>query len=405
MARQFSPKSFLRQASNKLIRRYLEPLGVGSQISWEMLREVDIEPVFEAIGAASDKTQTRIETDFRDIDALADWGGRQTLIDEGRFHNIDLAPFFADMNSDLDCSLWTLLEHPRVFLVAKRFDYADNLTFEKRAGLPDVEMQPSNEAKAHMREALSEYYRKEQGRGQGCQIDHYIRGPRHYYFCYLEDYAETRQVYQNHKLSTSRQRPAFDVILIYDPLERTLESKIAGGKAVRAEVERIFGRAMLGVDLGPPPDKEIVFDLQGLMDRAFEFPIDPEDGLDNVTLRRLKLRIMGRDNRSITLEVGAKADGKAIWDLLDQILAGNKIPRELLVPVQASIRAQFRRKGGRAQSLSFNVSYPNSCTLKADPKDEILKHCLKRWKIDLSGRDGYSAPQPRLDAQYRLWRR
>jgi hypothetical protein len=40
MARQYSPKSFLRQAPNKLIRRYLEDRNVGNDIKWDALREL-----------------------------------------------------------------------------------------------------------------------------------------------------------------------------------------------------------------------------------------------------------------------------------------------------------------------------------------------------------------------------
>lgn len=407
VARQYSPKSFLRQAPNEMVRRYLDKRGVGQDIRWDVINEVDVEQIFAAIEAASDSVRNEIETDFREIEALADEGGISTLIEEGRLprHGLDLVPIFEQMNGHLACSFWTFLEHPRVFEVAKRFDYADGLTFETRPYLPKVEMQPSEEAKEHLRVALSEYYRKEQGRGQGCHIDHYIRGDRHYYFCFLEDYAETRQVYQDHVLGTSKQKPAFDIIMVYDPAQRTLESKIKGGKQVRGDVERIFGRSMLGVDLGPPPDKGVVFDLCGLMSRDFEFALESDDGIEHVSLLRLKMRIMGREHRTVTIEVGAHSDDKAVWDLLDQLMCTDGIPKELLSPVQVKIRAVFIRKRGRSATRSFNITYPNRCTLKVDPRDEVLKQCLKRWKIDLSGRDDYSPPQPRLDAQYRLWRR
>ena len=92
MARQYSPKSFLRQAPNELIRRYLEERNVGKDIKWDTLREVDIEPIFAAIGAAPESVRTEIETDFPEIEALADEGGVKTLIEEGRVpqHGLDL---------------------------------------------------------------------------------------------------------------------------------------------------------------------------------------------------------------------------------------------------------------------------------------------------------------------------
>lgn len=406
MARQYSPKSFLRLAPNELIRRYLEECGIRDGINWDALHDTETEPILAAIGAAPDDVRTQVDVDFREIEALADEGGVKTLIEEGRFakHGIELAPTFAN-KSPLECSFHTFLEHPQVFEVARRFDIADGLTFEKRGGLPQVEIQRGGEALEYLRTTLSTLYREEQGRGEGCHIDHYIRGERHYYFCYLEDYAENRPVYEGHVFRIARQKPAFDVIIIYDPAERALESKIRGGREWRAGVERVFGRAMLGVDLGEPPDRSVTHDLRALMNRDFDFALEPGDGIERVALRRLKLRIMGRENRRITLEVGATADEKAIWDLLDQLVSRDGIAKELLTPIQAGIRAVFRRSGGQAHARSFMVSYPDSHTLKCDPKDDILKQCLKRWKIDLSGRDDYSPPQPRLDAQHWLWRR
>ena len=76
MARQYSPKSFLRQAPNRLLKLYLEERGIGADIKWDDLREADIEPVFQAIETAPGKTQTEIDTDFREIEVLADDGGR-----------------------------------------------------------------------------------------------------------------------------------------------------------------------------------------------------------------------------------------------------------------------------------------------------------------------------------------
>jgi hypothetical protein len=106
---------------------------------------------------------------------------------------------------------------------------------------------------------------------------------------------------------------------------------------------------------------------------------------------------------------------KAVWDLLDETvfrvekkedanIVEHCIPKDLLTVVQASIRVAFRPdKKGKSPTRTFTVSHPHSCSLKCSPRDEIAKECLKRWKLDVSGRDDYCAPKPGLDAQYRLW--
>ena len=408
MAGQYSPKNFYRQAPKQLLREYFAKKGIGHDIPWETLPDADVEPIFKAIEAAPLMVQTEIDTELREIVALADEGGIRTLIEEGRdpHHRIDLAPIFEGMESMLACALWTFLNHhDDIFEVARRFDYADGQTFHKRPYLPHVEAIPTEESTERLQQALSEYYRREEGRGQGCQVDNYRRGDQYYYFCYLEDYGENRPGFdEEHRFKREKMRPAFEVILIYEPLEQTLESKVMGGRQVRSEIERIFGRTVLGVDLGAPPDLGAAYDLSGLLHRDFEFAIDPSDGIEQVALRRLKFRIMGREYRSITLEVGANAPVKAIWDLYDEVLANNRITKDLLTVLHARIRIVFRPDTkGRSPKRTFTVSHPNSCSLKCDPKDEIAKACLKRWKLDVSGRDDYRAPEPRLDAQYRLW--
>ncbi|MBI2842377.1 MAG: hypothetical protein HYX78_03155 [Armatimonadetes bacterium] len=419
MARQqYQPRKFLRQAPNKLLRRYLEQYDIGMDIKWDDLQEGDIEPIFKAIETASANVQKEIDADFREVFDLADEGGVKTLIEEGHDprHKIDLAPTFEQMDGLLERALWTFLQHRTIFDVARRLDYADGLTFEKRPYLPQVQCKPDEESTERLRIALSEYYRREEGRGHGCQVDVYARGDRYYYFCSLEDYGRTEQVWDDsHKPKIERQKPTFEIILIYDPVGRSLESKVKGGKRVRTDVERIFGRTVMGVDLGEPPDPGVVYDLSGLLHRDFEFPIKPGDGIDQVCLRRLKLRVMGREYRSITVEVGAKMPEKAIWDLLDETvfkvvkkadeeITEHGIPKELLTVSQAGIRVVFRPdRKGKSATCRVTVSHPKSCSLKCDPKDEIVKTCLKMWKLDVSGRDEYTLPKPGLDAQYRLW--
>ena len=418
MAGHYSPKKFLRQAPNKLLRRYLKERDIGGDINWDDLREADIEPIFKAIESAPEKVRMEIGSDFREIEALADDGGVRTLIEEGcdPRHKVELAPIFEQMGCPLECAFWTFLQHRSIFDVAQRLDYADDLHFEKRGHLPTVEVVPNDESTERLRNALSEYYRREEGRGHGCQVDMYTRGNRYYYFCFLEDYARTEQVWDDtHRLKMERQKPAFEIILIYNPAERTLESKIKGGRQVRADVERVFGRTVMGVDLGEPPDPGVVYDLSCLFHRDFEFAIDPKDGIEQVAVRRLKLRVMGREHRSITVEVGATMHDKAVWDLLDEMvlrvekkedgsIVEHGIPKDLLTVAQAGIRVVFRPdKKGKSVTCSFTVSHPKSCSLKCDPRDETVKECLKRWKLDVSGRDDYRAPKPGLDAQCRLW--
>lgn len=103
MSRQYSPKSFLRQAPNTLLKQYLTKRGIGEGIPWKHLSERKIEHAQRAIDSAPERIRREIDTDFRRIYGMADEGGAKTLIDEGRdrHHRVELAEEFAKMGGHL----------------------------------------------------------------------------------------------------------------------------------------------------------------------------------------------------------------------------------------------------------------------------------------------------------------
>lgn len=132
MPRQYFPKNFLRRAPNKLFRQYLAQHDIVADIAWDELREIDIQPILDAIDKAPPKVQKETDTDFREIFKVADQSGVRTIIEEGRNHkpSIDLAPTFEKIGGFLERSFWTFLNHKSICDVARKFDYADTLIFE-----------------------------------------------------------------------------------------------------------------------------------------------------------------------------------------------------------------------------------------------------------------------------------
>jgi len=165
-------------------------------------------------------------------------------------------------------------------------------------------------------------------------------------------------------------------------------------------MQKIFGRVILGAKLGDPPDRGEVYKLDVLRQEAFEMPLDPTDGVEEVRVTKLKLRIIGKERRVITLEASGESDSKAVYKLLDDILAGGTIPRDLLVVQQVGLQFLFRSEdSGRPKRFSFTVSAPHSCTLKCDPRDDIAKDYLRKWGLDVSRRLEPGSNQSRQKAQ------
>ena len=346
----------------------------------------------------------RIDRDLREIYEMADEGGVKTLIEEGRepVHSLYLAETLGQMKGHLERAFWVFLEHPKVFAVSQQFHHADNLTarsWRKRKDLPPAEPSTDAHSRQRLADVISAYYRQKEGRGRACQVDHYRRGDRLYWFAYPEDYAEGRLIYDDqHRLSIQTQRPAFEVIFVHDPQEQSLDLFVRGDRRTVGDLQRIFGRAILGLELEDPEAPEATYELKGLLSRDFPLPLELGDGVEQVRVRRLRLGIMGREYMRITLEANARDNPKAIYDLLDDVLAGQRIPRDLLTVVGVNLQMAFRAVAGdRSRTLSFDVSYPDSCSLKYDPKHETAKALLKRWGIDASGRtqkDPASRRQP-----------
>lgn len=123
MARQYSPKGFLRRAPNKLLKRSLAAHDLATDIPWERLGETEIDPIFKAVDGAPESIRSQIDTDFRAIEALADEGGTGILIEEGRDprHRVELAENLGQMDGHLAKAFWVFMQHPSVFEVASRF--------------------------------------------------------------------------------------------------------------------------------------------------------------------------------------------------------------------------------------------------------------------------------------------
>jgi len=210
MARHYSPRAFMIEAPNRLLKEYYERVGLNGDIPWRHLSERDIGRVFEAYEKAPEKTRRKMDEDFRSIHNLADKGGIKTLIEVGQspFRNIDFISLFGGAEGHLEKAFIAFLNHPEAFEEASYFHYADTIGhWRKRRRLPKMMNRPDDESGKRLSKALSDYYSQKEGRGHGCDIEYYRRGDRHYWFARPEDYAVSALIYdEEHKLN--KQHPA-----------------------------------------------------------------------------------------------------------------------------------------------------------------------------------------------------
>jgi hypothetical protein len=380
-------------------------------IQWDALPERMTDDIHRVIETVPERKRSEMDRDFREIYDLADEGGAKALIAEGldRHHNdgkgVDLAPMLAAMRMPLHFAFLVFLDHRDVFDVASDLHRADGISRTRWRGRSDVGDYAADVSKptaARLGKRISEYYLLKEGRGQHCHVDHWRRDGRLYWFAYPEDYGQAPLGYdEDHRLLPRPHQPAFDLIFVYCQQEGSLDISVKGDKQTLHDLQRIFGEVILKVRLPVPDTEPVKYELDALMDRHYPLPLEPEDGVEEVRIKRLRLRMMRIHDRKITLEANSPTDPRAVYDMLDDLLENSRTAEDMLRLTGAGMQLVFRpNESGRKRTLIFDVGYPNSCSLKySDPRHEVARKLLQRWGIDVSARTQNSSATRRRSAQ------
>lgn len=386
MSRNYSPKTFLRQTPNRILKEYFARKKLLTDIDFGALGKMEIDPILEAVNTLSEEQSSKIEADFRQAHEMACAKGAQLLVEEARFpfHNLDLSSVLESMESHYETALWFLINHPNVFRIASCFDYMDRVGGWKRhyvgEGLkPAVEEKDKKE----LARAISAFY-KRQGRGRHCKVDNYLRDKpeRHCYFAYPEDYATTDMGYDNDGQFTNwPRRPAFEVIFVYKPDNGNLEIYAKGKRREIEELQWIFCTTILGLTL-LPDETGNRFDLARLKDKNFDFVTDPSDGIKKVTIKMLRLDLPGKPGRRITLEASSSNVKQPVHALIEQALSKTNVSYDEMVVSRAKLQFEFApNNGSKGKTLTFDIFLPDRWTLKDDPADQIAKKYIEQWGL------------------------
>jgi len=391
MVQQFNPKRVLRQVSNPLLREFFEHQGNPLDVEWDMFSNTQIDGIFDAWQLLPERPRKVIEIVFHDVHSMANEDGLRVIIEEGQYSGEDLSSLLDSMDSRYDKAIWCFMNRPNIWEPAIRFAKADSLSgghsWIKRGNMPLVKPKTDATALLTLQDAMSAFYRDRQGRGHHCKVDYFPRGSNHhYYFVYLSDYANTYINFDDAgNFQRMPERRAFEDVFAYDHDSATLEMYAKGGKKVVEPLQSVFCRIILGEHLAPEDPNVKPYQLDGLMERGFRFPTDPEDGIEEVSIRCLRLSILGRRRRRITLEPDPEKGASHIYEMLEDDLNRKRLPKSILHVTKATLN--FTLNGNvRSNSLVFSVTYPNSCDLKSKREELRLlgEKYLKRWKIDVT---------------------
>lgn len=388
MAKDFDPRRILRKVSNSLLRECFERHGVAEGIPWDDLRETQVDAIYAAWQKMPDDKRRHIHLVLLDINELGDERGVRVLVEEIQRSAPERLDEFHAITGQADRAMWTYLNVKMAFVVAAYFARAEALStgryWVKRNSLPPQAIEVTEDRKAALKAALSEFYWDEQLRGRICEIEHYTRsGGSEYFFAYLDDYPDDPVVFdeQGH-LVRSKERRVFDNVFVFNPSDGSLEMYARGGKKVHEPLQQRFCKAVLGLDVGPADPQRPAYSLDHLLrpDRAMR--TDPADRIVSAMITRVRLAPLGRLSEYIELGLDRERGINRIDLAIAEYLNTNRLHAGSVTARQMSFQLRFA-EGGPCRQMTFNVSCPNSCDLKGRPDEQraIGDRCLRLWEV------------------------
>jgi hypothetical protein len=386
MPMYYTPKVLLRQVPNGLLRDYF--VGKRNQlldIPWERLRETDVEPIYDAILGLPEADRREIGGHFRAVAEMAKREFTPWLIHVARELSIDLVTSFRRRSCAYERAFWTFLKHPEAFEEARTLAHWERLprrSMERRTGLPAMEPDITPEVLEQFGNSMADYYQTNQGRGDHCRVEHFVRsGHIDFFFAYPADYADVLIGYEDGGNFARRHwKPAFEVILSYDRLVGSLELYAEGTQDVRDELVTMFTRTVLKLDFEPPRSAKPPYNLQLLLQPGFQFPTAPGDNLLWFKMRAIRVKKPASADQ-IHFDVGSGNSRRDVHDLIDEALNQMNLPRERLAVTQATFQAGFETGRKRPKSVTFTITHPAGCTLRDSDEDLTLRRYLREWNI------------------------
>lgn len=379
--RQFNQLLFFRVVPILLLKRYFEQQGWLSDFDFEnnASRAESLNAAWESL---PDEARKQSEATFREIDALASERGINAILDDAEFHGEkeELLAILATLKGFHEKSFLIYLEHQKYWRVATAFFHADTIStryWRKRKGFPASPAKVDDpKSIAALEKNLVRFFTDKEGRGKRCKVDVFRRGDLEYFFAYPEDHPRMPLVWKGQTLTTQLETPAFEIIFIFDKTQGSLDLYLDGDRRLVPELQKIFAGIMLDFVLTENEKEERVYNLSSLMSPDMSFQYAPESGITGVAVKKLRLSLHGAPLRRITLEATPTPENpRAVYNLLEQLQ--KSFPKANMNITQVGLVVTFAGiEGRRSSTRTFDLSWPNSCSLQHDEKGEIIRKML-----------------------------
>ncbi len=389
MNKNYSPKDFFRHVPFSFLKRYFDEKGVLSNIDLTERNEDSLNLLYQAWVDLDDNIRGLMETDFNDIHALSNETGIKALLEESEYHDEaeSLVEVFEKNNLDgfENRAFWSFFERKYLWHGALSFKLADTMPtthWKRRSGLGNHTLKHDKSSIALFEQLLGSYFNQTHAMGKDCKVDNLKRISQdktlEYFFAYPEDYArrslEWEQVNNAKQLTPQARRRAFQVIFVFCQADDTLEIWYKGGSKVVTELQKIFAKALLGIDLLDQKKPKFEYDLNGFKNDNKPLIYSPDSGISSILVNRLRLTIWGSKDKISLESEPTFEDSKAVYTLFE------KLKKEMqgvqFNVTQVGFIATFAPINGKVRTQKFSVSFPDSTSLKHTEHDALLRKVL-----------------------------
>lgn len=375
---------------NALLARYFQGRELFGDLDFVAMKESKPDELFKAWLALPDSQRNKMDTEFRDVFEMSCKKGFLAIIDEANWKMQETPDAFrtfieklSALSNHYERAMVTFLDHNSLWKGATQFYHADTLLYwRKRKNLPKRKAAVDRASLQQLAASIRDYFHYAEGRGNNCVVEPFRRGELDYFFAYPEDYSQHTVEWSNGEFERRPHNPAFEVIYVYSQKEGSLDLNFRGSYKALEPLQGIFATAILKVDeLPPDPKDRRIYDLSPLLRRSFNFSYDVGSGIEEVTVKKLRLSSQIKKGDRITLEADTSRNADAVYDLLDQL--GKTVPLNMYNLTQVELSALVSMDSlNAAKRMTIRITYPNSCSLKYDELGLMLRDMLKASGIE-----------------------
>lgn len=379
----YKPKEFLRFIDVELLEVYLKLFNI--QLPNDLNKvDVDVGLIVDYLDTIDAEIKEKIELGFVDINQMSTEKGVASILELASGRGIHLQDKISKLENNYNQALYFYLNCKELFedcLTVGIFEYLSSKS-EKihRLKIP-IEEVTKKETIESLSLALSDYFIKEDGRGEICLIDVYPEEDKVYFHANLQDYLKSTKQYEpDQSLKRRTVKTVFELTFIYYPLEGKIDLSVKGGKKRQNELFNIFNSVVLK-DPNPVPETEQTYNFNRLIQEDFKMPTKPEDEVSYVFLKSIRLTHKVTREKRITFEVEKNVlDGTAD---MQSMIHETRLNLERYNVTQAVIKIKFPGAGNKG-SVTMKLTYPDKCDLN-DTKTHIkAREYIKYWGLDLN---------------------